>query len=387
MTSLTQQSVDNTQKGLADGGVPKAQGANQQPPATPPGSATEQALMSAERLLGIKIIRQVNDEGRVTFILATNNGQKLDFDEKGNVFIGAAKIGDSEDGGNVTLRAWGDLNLKLGNKLNIEVENFLNEEKPVSIKVGGDCNIESTDGHLALKGKNVTVRATTDLNLIGQKVKIMGGNNKGGAVSIESNTFKTDTTFINNTVTGGWTQKVTGEYTIRQMLDPRSIFTLNTAGHAKYKVQGDCSWDVLGKMGVNIMGIPPKPVPTAPQMETLSVHVMKGDTKFISTAGNHTSTFTAGNVTNTITAGNLTETITGNHTETITKKLTQTVTDDVTQTWSKNLTRIVSGNETQQITGFSTNTVQGNYTLATSGIGTITATKNLIMYGKMIMLN
>lgn len=385
MTSQTQQSVQNTQQGLAQDGVPTPTG--KKPPATPPGSATESALMAAERLLGCKIIRQVNDEGRPTFILCTDNGQKLDFDEKGNVFLGAAKVGDSDDGGNMTLRAWGDLTLKVGGKLNLEIENFLDQEKPISIKSFGDVNVESVDGAVALKGKNVSIRATNDLTLVGQKVNIQGGNGGGGAVSVVGNTFKTDTTFINNTVTGGWTQKVTGEYTIRQMLDPRSIFTLNTAGHAKYKVGGDLSAEVVGKAGINILGTPPKPVPTAPQMESLSVTVLKGDTKFVSTAGNHTSTFTAGNVTNTISAGNLTETVTGNHTETITKKLTQTVTDDVTQTWSKNLTRTLTGNETNTVSGMSTNTITGNYTLTTSGIGTITASGNMIIRGAMIMLN
>ena len=87
----------------------------------------------AERLFGCKIIRQVNPEGRVTFILCTDNGQKLDFDEKGNVFLGAAKVGQDEDGGNITIRPYGDLTLKLGGKLNLEIENMLIEEKPVSI--------------------------------------------------------------------------------------------------------------------------------------------------------------------------------------------------------------------------------------------------------------
>ena len=385
MTSQTQESVKNTQQGLSQNGVPKPTG--KKPPATPPGSATESALMSAERLLGCKIIRQVNDEGRPTFILCTDNGQKLDFDEKGNVFLGASKVGDSDDGGNMTLRAWGDLTLKVGGKLNLEIENFLDQEKPISIKSFGDVNVESVDGAVALKGKNVSVRATNDLNLVGQKVNIQGGNGGGGAVSVVGNTFKTDTTFINNTVTGGITQNVTGEYTIRQILDPRSSFNFTSAGHMKFKVVGDMSAEVTGKLGANVVGTPGKPVSTAIQSDACSLKVMQGNTSFTSVAGNHTNTFTSGNVTNTISAGNLTETITGNHTETITKKLTQTVTDDVTQTWSKNLTRTLAGNETKTISGMSTNTITGNYTLTTQGIGTITASGNMIIRGAMILLN
>ena len=385
MTSQTQTSAKTTKDGLNNGGLPNSNTAR--PSDSNPGSATEEALMAAERLFGCKIIRQQNPEGRVTFILATDNGQKLDFDEKGNVFIGAAKVGEDEDGGNMTLRAWGDLTLKVGGKLNLEIENFLDQEKPISIKSFGDVNVESVDGAVSLKGKNVSVRATNDLNLVGQKVNIQGGNGGGGAVSVVGNTFKTDTTFINNTVTGGITQNVTGEYTIRQILDPRSSFNFTSAGHMKFKVVGDMSAEVTGKLGANVVGTPGKPVSTAIQSDACSLKVMQGNTSFTSVAGNHTNTFTSGNVTNTISAGNLTETITGNHTETITKKLTQTVTEDVTQTWSKNLTRTLAGNETKTISGMSTNTITGNYTLTTQGIGTITASGNMIIRGAMIMLN
>ena len=69
-----------TKDGLNNGGLPTSN--TSRGTDSNPGSATEEALMAAERLFGCKIIRQQNPEGRVTFIIATDNGQKLDFDEK-----------------------------------------------------------------------------------------------------------------------------------------------------------------------------------------------------------------------------------------------------------------------------------------------------------------
>ena len=58
--SKSSESLLNTKKGFLDGKMPTNQGKNDKPTDNNPGSATQQELMAAERLLGVKIIRQVN---------------------------------------------------------------------------------------------------------------------------------------------------------------------------------------------------------------------------------------------------------------------------------------------------------------------------------------
>ena len=382
--SKSSESLLNTKKGFLDGKMPTNQGKNDKPTDNNPGSATQQELMAAERLLGVKIIRQVNPEGRITFILATDNGQKLDFDEKGNVFLGAAKVGDDETGGNVTLRSWGDLTLKIGGKLNLEVENFIDEEKPVSIKVGGDCNIEAVDGHLALKGKNVSVRADSDLNLFGANIKMQAGDGGGGNLSVTAGNIKTVSSFIENE-TSGWFQKVAGEYTIKQTEDPRAIFNINTLGHLKIQSIGDCSVKHGGRFSHMIGGIVPKP-PTVTGKDAYSILVSKGDTSWTSTAGNHTEIFTAGNVTKTMSSGNLTQTVTGNYTRATTKDLTETATKSYTLAYMDGKTT-AGGNQVTDVTGNLTQTTKGTYSHIITGLATIKADGLMTIKGSVINLN
>ena len=384
MTSQTQTSVNNYKDQVNSDGLPKNDGKNQKAADSNPGSAVEEALMGAERLFGCKIIRQVNPEGRVTFILCTDNGQKLDFDEKGNVFLGAAKVGQDEDGGNITIRPYGDLTLKLGGKLNLEIENMLNEEKPVSIKCFGDVNIESTDGHLAMKGKNVSVRSDGDLNLFGQNIKMQAGDGGGGALSVTAGNIKTVSSFIENE-TSGWFQKVKGEYTIRQVEDRRAIFNINTLGHLKIQSIGDCSVKHGGRFSHMIGGIVPKP-PTVTGKDAYSILVAKGDTSWTSTAGNHTELFTAGNLTKTMSAGNLTQTVTGNYTRATTKDLTETATKSYTLAYMDGKTT-AGGNQVTDVTGNLTQTTKGNLSHIKTGMATIKASGNMTIGGAIINLN
>ena len=101
--------------------------------------------------------------------------------------------------------------------------------------------MEAVGGDLHLAGNNVNINAKTDLYLKGSKVSLQGGDGAGGAVEIVANTFKTDTVFINNKVTGGVTQNVFGEYTIRQLLDPRASFNIISSGAMNITSGGDFS--------------------------------------------------------------------------------------------------------------------------------------------------
>ena len=58
---------------------------------TPPHSGT-QRTSSANKLNGVKEMKAQNEEGRVTYIVCTDNGQSLNMDETGNIFLGCEKL-------------------------------------------------------------------------------------------------------------------------------------------------------------------------------------------------------------------------------------------------------------------------------------------------------
>jgi hypothetical protein len=341
-----------------------SEGSNESSVPTPPHSAGQRTT-SVEKINGCKITKAVNEEGRVTLIITTDNGQTINCDETGNIFIGCGKIGDDETGGQITLRPQGDMTVKVGGRFAMEVENLLDEDKPLSVVSYGDINVESSGGDVFLKGQNVSIRALKDLNLIGEKVNIQGGDGAGGTVAIAANKFASDVTFIENTVSGGITNNVLGEITDRQILDPRSLRAITSSGHMKITAAGDLSIDVGGKMEVNIAGTPPKPVPTVKNPSTFSINVAQGNVIHTIAAGNLTEKYT-GNVTTTI-EGNVTEQITGNLTESATGNYTNTIEGNSTESITGDYKNVITGNYTNTVTGTSTETFTGAYTATYSG--------------------
>ena len=75
---------------------------------TPPHSA-DQRSTSVDRINGVKITKAQNEEGRVTLIICTDNGQSIHMDDTGNIFFGCGKIGEDETGGQMTMRPQGDM--------------------------------------------------------------------------------------------------------------------------------------------------------------------------------------------------------------------------------------------------------------------------------------
>ena len=157
-------------KKVTSDGLPTGEGLNETIP-TPPHSGT-QRTSSANKLNGVKEMKAQNEDGRVTYIVCTDNGQSLNMDEMGNIFLGCGKIGDDESGGGMTVRPHGQMIVKVGDTLSIEVENKQDEEKPLSLKVFGDINMEAVGGDVHMKGNNVNVTADTELHLKGSKVLI-----------------------------------------------------------------------------------------------------------------------------------------------------------------------------------------------------------------------
>ena len=183
--SETQQAVEQYDKDVQNQALPDGTGGKYTvPPNTAPSSATNPALMAKTRLLGTKEMRHLNDELRATYLLATDNGQSIYMDETGNIFIGSAKVGEDEQGGQIIIRSQGNMVLKVGGRLLVEIENLLDEKKPLSLKIGGEINIESTGNTVNIHGKNVKISADQELHLAGEKVSIEAGK---GAGNLEMN--------------------------------------------------------------------------------------------------------------------------------------------------------------------------------------------------------
>lgn len=331
-----------------------SEGLNKPAVKTPPHSGT-QRTSSSDKVNGVKVIKAQNEEGRVTYIVCTDNGQSINMDETGNIFIGCGKIGDDESGGQLTARPQGAMTVKVGDTLSIEVENKLDEEKPLSLKVFGDINMEAVGGDVHMAGNNVNITAKTDLHLKGSKVLLQGGDGAGGAVEIVANTFKTDTVFINNTVSGAVTQNVFGEYTIRQLLDPRASFNIISSGAMNITSGGDFSLNGAGRAEVLIAGLPPKPIPTAksPAAFTLSVGT--------------------GNALMNLGAGNLNQSVTGALTQAVTGAITSTFDGNIVSSFKGNVTRDYKGTMIDNVDGNVTTTYKGNYIQNVTGSHTVTS--------------
>ena len=372
-------------KEVSNGGLPDgSEGLNQPSVKTPPHSGT-QRTSSAEKLNGVKEMKAQNEEGRVAYIICTDNGQSLNMDETGNIFLGCGKIGDDESGGGISVRPHGQMIVKVGDSLNIEVENKQDQEKPLSLKVYGDINMEAVGGDVHMSGNNVNITAKTDLHLKGSKVLLQGGDGAGGSVEIVGNTFKTDTVFINNKVTGGVTQTVYGEYTIRQLLDPRASFNIISSGSLNITAGGDLSANLLARAEVFVAGLPAKPIPTAKSPNAFSFTVGTGNSLVQLTAGNLTYGVT-GNTIGTLT-GNNTSTVTGNQTKTISGNHTSTYSGTFNETITGNTILTNSGTYTQTISGVHNLTSSGSYTHNISGIASILAGGVLTISGTQINLN
>ena len=352
---------------------------------TPPHSGT-QRTSSANKLNGVKEMKAQNEEGRVTYIVCTDNGQSLNMDETGNIFLGCGKIGDDESGGNMGIRPHGSMVVKIGDTLNIEIENKQKDEKPLSLKVYGDINLEAEGGDVALKGKNVKISADSQLTLQSNDIFVGDTDGACGIVKIATGTLKTDTFFIKNTVNGGITQDVTGEYSINQLVDPRSSFNITSAGATTLTFGNDVSVSTGGKAEVYVAGIPGRPIPTCKSPNAFTFSVGTGNSLVSFKAGNVISDIKAGNHTHT-TTGNATSTITGNQTKTISGNHTSTYSGTFNETVSGNTTLTNSGTYTQTITGVHTLTSNAQYTHNITGIASIISKGVMTITGTQINLN
>ena len=383
--SETKVAVDQHLKDVQNKPLPDGTGGKYTvPPDTAPSSATNPALMSKTRLLGTKEMRHLNDEDKATYLLATDNGQSIYMDETGNIFIGSAKVGEDEQGGQIILRSQGDMLLKCGGRMVIEIENFLKAEKPLSLKIGGDINIESVAHTVHLSGKNVNVHADQELHLSGEKVSIEAGK-AAGNFEVNCGNFAMNNATADIKSSGPWKHELESNYELHQK-HLKGTMHFNSRGVIDIRSTDSMKLDVGGRLHVDVGGVGKWPNTPAPHSFKLTAKT--GDAKMEFTEGKMDLTV-GKNYTETI-GGNNTQTITGNHiftqngttaTETYSGDLMTTVTKD----WSQLVTvnSLIKSDGTFNMMGIGATqlssqstlnlTSQGAMTLFSSGVININA--------------
>lgn len=338
--SETQQAVEQYDKDVQNQSLPDGTGGKYTvPPNTAPSSATNPALMAKTRLLGTKELRHLNDENRATYLVATDNGQSIYMDETGNVFIGSAKVGEDEQGGQIILRSQGNMVLKVGGRLLIEIENLLDEEKPLSLKIGGELNIESTGNTVNIHGKNVKVSADQELHLAGEKVSIEAGKGAGNLEMI-CGSFAMENTNADIKSSGPWKHELESNYELHQN-HLKGTMHFNSRGVIDIRSTDSMKLDVGGRLHVDVGGVGKWPNTPAPHSFKLTAKT--GDASMEFTDGKMDLTV-GKNFTETI-RGNNTQTITGNHTFTQNgTTATETYSGDLMTTVTKDWSQLVTVN-------------------------------------------
>jgi hypothetical protein len=114
-----------------------------------------------------------------------------------------------------------------------------------SLKVYGDVLIECIGGEAIIKGDNITLNASSTLNLnSGKDINISAGG-EGGRINMTGGTFALNTGFFEKNLSGGEYSKGAGEVQIEQY-NPNATTSVSTPGSVNYTVNGDYEVGVTG---------------------------------------------------------------------------------------------------------------------------------------------
>ena len=379
--SETKQAVDQFDKDVQDQELPDGTGGKYSvPPDTAPSSATNPALMSKTRLLGTKEMRHLNDENRATYLVATDNGQSIYMDETGNIFIGSAKVGEDEQGGQIILRSQGDMILKCGGRMVIEIENFLKAEKPLSLKIGGDINIESVAHTVHIAGKNVNIHADQELHLSGEKVGISAGKDAGN-FEVNCGNFAMNNATADIKSSGPWKHTLESNYELHQR-HLKGTMHFNSRGVIDIRSTDSMKLDVGGRLHVDVGGVGKWPNTPAPHSFKLTAKT--GDAKMEFTDGK--MDLTVGKNFTEIIQGNNSQTITGNHDFTVngtsaTENFAGSLMTDITKDWNQfvKVNTFMKTDGTLTMKGLGATTLDGGATMLVQSTGAMTITSNSVI--------
>ena len=229
--------------------------------------------------------------------------------------------------------------LKVGGRLLIEIENLLDEEKPLSLKIGGELNIESTGNTVNIHGKNVKVSADQELHLAGEKVSIEAGKGAGNLEMI-CGSFAMENTNADIKSSGPWKHELESNYELHQN-HLKGTMHFNSRGVIDIRSTDSMKLDVGGRLHVDVGGVGKWPNTPAPHSFKLTAKT--GDASMEFTDGKMDLTV-GKNFTETI-RGNNTQTITGNHTFTQNgTTATETYSGDLMTTVTKDWSQLVTVN-------------------------------------------
>lgn len=122
-----------------------------------------------------------------------------------------------------------------------------------SLKVYGPVYVEAIGGDACVKGDNVTVNASSTLNLkSGKDINIQAGEN-GGKILMNGGTFELNTAFFNKNTSAGEYSEGAGEFKVTQNKGGASV-EIDTPGSVSYNVNGDYTVGVSGDYTVGTKG-------------------------------------------------------------------------------------------------------------------------------------
>jgi hypothetical protein len=201
--------------------------------------------------------------------LAIYNGKvALHFDNNNNITLAAGPPGQSGCGGKLIenvqskLEKAGSIAIEVtgrpeGGTLNKEQNADGNTEETnlpaYSLKVYGPVYIEAIGGDCAIKGDNITLNASSTLNLKSNKdINIQAGEN-GGKINMYGGSFDLNTAFFNKKLSGGEFSDGSGEFVVSQN-KPGASVNIETPGAVNYTVNGYYNLGIKGEYKIDVAG-------------------------------------------------------------------------------------------------------------------------------------
>ena len=197
-----------------------------------------------------------------------NGKTAFHFDNNNNITISAGAPGQSGCGGKFVLNTQAQLQKSKsiaievtgrddGGTVNKEADkdgNVSEDTMPsYSLKVYGPVHVEAIGGDAAVKGDNVTINASSTLNLkSGKDINIQAGEN-GGKINMYGGTCEINTAFLNKNLSGGEYSEGPGEFKIKQNKKGANV-SIDTPGSVKYTVNGDYTVGVKGDYTLGTSG-------------------------------------------------------------------------------------------------------------------------------------
>ena len=200
--------------------------------------------------------------------LAWTNGINMMGIINDNLHLQAGKPGNTGCGGKLVISADGGVIQQTGSQT-IEVVaddldetaeqsgdgNISKEKTPAySLKVYGDCYIESIGGNVIVKGDNVMLNAVSNLTLKSDKdIQIQAGSKGDGRILMNAASIEQNASFLKQNITGSVTTEGAGAVENVQY-NPLASMTTSSAGYKREAFTGNLEFEVAGNFNHFVFG-------------------------------------------------------------------------------------------------------------------------------------